>query len=862
MLCENCGKREATMHVMCVVQNKKIDKWLCSECARKFTPESILNNPDSDSMRSFIEDILKPFNGSLAGELTVKTAGKGQGDQYTVEAGGVLEAARCNAKLRGHNLIGTEHILWALLQMDNCYAADLLKRLNLNREVVLAELESWMGERGACVKPEGYTGLAQTALERAAAAAKRDLLYLTGSAQLLLGILEAGESKAARLLQQFEVSNEKVENLMHEDFIESHVLPENNKFQAQADKEAKEELRRKALASLEGFGRNLSELAEQGKLDPVVGRQEELEHLDQILCRRRKNNPVLIGDAGVGKTAIVEGLAKLIADGRVPEPLQDKTIFSLELGNVMCGAKYRGELEERIHNIVETVKNCPNIILFIDELQMMMNGGDGMMSIANILKPALARGDLHVIGATTIDDYKKSVEKDAALERRFQPIVVSAPDLKDTLAILRALRPHLQQFHRVFISDETLQEAVRLSDQYIADRNQPDKSIDLLDEACSMVKLHAGQMERTVKGEPVVAPESVAKVASQWTHIPLSRLTAAESRNLLQLEATLHKRVVGQDTAVKALAMAIRRSRAGLKDKHRPVGSFLFLGPTGVGKTELAKTLAENLFGDERALVRFDMSEFMEKHTVSRLIGAPPGYIGYEEGGRLTSIIAHRPYAVILLDEIEKAHPDVFNILLQIMEDGRLTDGQGRTVDFKNTILIMTSNAGVEKLSSGQALGFAASEADKEAAGKQAVLDDLKHYFRPEFLNRVDEILVFDKLDRRQLARIVDNMVAELQERLSDLQLKLRITASAREKILQEGLDVRFGARPLRRALRKNIEDKLADLTLGGIIKRGDTVLIDLVKDDFSFTTVEADPKPVNLIGVGENLRSTDNAKN
>jgi ATP-dependent Clp protease ATP-binding subunit ClpC len=858
MLCENCGKREATMHMMCVVQNKKIDKWLCSECARKFTPENIIHNSDADSMRSFIEDILKPFSGDLPEALAAPRTERNQSDRYTVEAGGVLEAARCNAKLRGHNLIGTEHILWALLQMDNCYASTILKRLNLNREIVLAELESWMGERGACVKPEGYTSLAKSALDQAEEAARKDLVHLVSSSHLLLGILAAGESKAARLLQQFDITREKVEELTHQDFIETRVLPENNKFQAQADKEEREAVKKKALASLEGLGRNLSALAAEGKLDPVVGRREEMEHLTQILCRRRKNNPVLIGDAGVGKTAIAEGLAQLIAAGRVPGPLKDKTVFSLELGNVMCGAKYRGELEERVHNLVETVRSCPEIILFIDELQMMMNGGDGMMSIANILKPALARGDLHVIGATTLDDYKKSVEKDAALERRFQPIVVQAPDLKDTLDILRALRPHLHQFHKVFITDETLQEAVRLADQYIADRNQPDKSIDLLDEACSMIKLHPEQTELTPDGEPVVGPEAVAKVASQWTHIPLNRLTAVESRHLLQLETTLHQRVVGQEAAVTALAKAIRRSRAGLKDKHRPIGSFLFLGPTGVGKTELAKTLAENLFGDERALVRFDMSEFMEKHTVSRLIGAPPGYIGYEEGGRLTSIIAHRPYAVILLDEIEKAHPDVFNILLQIMEDGRLTDGQGRTVDFKNTVLIMTSNAGVEKLSGSQALGFAASQAQSDSAAKEAVLDDLKNYFRPEFLNRVDEVLVFDKLNREQLARIVDHMVAELQERLSDLQLKLRMTSAARERLLQEGMDERFGARPLRRALRKYIEDKLADLYLGGIFKRGDTVLIDLVKDDFAFTTIEAEPKPASLVEVGKTLRSTD----
>ena len=487
----------------------------------------------------------------------------------------------------------------------------------------------------------------------------------------------------------------------------------------------------------------------------------------------------------------------------------------------------------------------------MDELQMLMNGGDGTMNIANIIKPALARGELHVIGATTLEDYRKSVEKDAALERRFQPVRVDAPDAASALKILKRLCGRYEKYHHVQVTEEALEAAVKLSDRYITDRNLPDKAIDILDEACASVRLHSSKDYSGQMGDPVVDADTVRHIISQWTNIPLTRLNAAESTSLLQLEEALHERIVGQGKAVKAVAQAVRRARAGLKDPHRPMGSFLFLGPTGVGKTELAKALAENLFGDERALLRFDMSEYMEKHTASRLIGAPPGYVGYEEGGRLTSAVKRRPYSIVLLDEIEKAHPDIFNLLLQIMEDGRLTDGQGVTVDFRNCVILMTSNACAELMSDRRSLGFAVDADTAVANQKQNVLQGIKDIFRPEFLNRLDEIIVFDPLGKKELAQIVDKMLEELQKRLRDTGLRLRMTAAARDKLLQSGMDVRYGARPLRRALQKEIEDKLADLYLERTFAAGDEILIDVIAGDFSFSRMK-EAETENMVPVQE----------
>ena len=705
----------------------------------------------------------------------------------------------------------------------------------------MGELETWMPRKDKDGKvPPSYSKEMRAALEYAESFTKADGLYKVSSGHMLLGILAVPESVAGRVLARFHITLERVQGMMHEEFIRTRALPEGNQFESQALKEQQASQERKVLKLLEGFGRNLNELARQDKLDSVLGRDRELETVMRILCRRTKNNPVIIGEAGVGKTALAEGLAQRIVHKEVPEFLQEKVIFSLELGYVVAGAKYRGELEERLRNIIEAVKHSPNIILFIDEIQMLMNGGtDGNMSIGNIIKPALARGELHVIGATTIEDYRKSIEKDAALERRFQPVRVDAPDVKASLAILKHLAPRYEAYHHVQIREGALEAAVKLSDRYLPDRNLPDKAIDIMDEACASVRMHSVKDFTGEMGDPVVDEDVVRMVISQWTNIPLTRLTTADSKNLIKLEEQLHDRIVGQNEAVHAVAQAVRRARAGMKDPHRPVGTFLFLGPTGVGKTELAKTLAENLFGDERALIRIDMSEYMDKYTSSRLIGAPPGYVGYEEGGVLTSAVKHRPYSVILLDEIEKADPDIFNLLLQIMDDGRLTDGQGVTVDFRNTVLIMTSNACAELMSEKQTLGFGAHAEADVANKKDKVLEGIRSIFRPEFLNRLDEILVFDPLTKKDLARIVDKMLEELQGRLDETGLRLSVTPLAKDKLLQVGMDMRYGARPLRRALQREIEDKLADLYLEGTFEGGDRVLVDVIGEEFVFTKMK-----------------------
>ncbi len=844
MLCERCGKRQATMHVVCVIQNKQIDKWLCAQCAKEIAPDNVID-VNSEGMREFLEDLLRPFKAGLTEGQTARLS-IGKEEPYTEDAAHILEEARKYAQQHKQERIGSEHLLLAMLN-QHCYAAKILDQLQISRDMVRAELATWMTGDGQSQEPVGYSEQSRKVLKLARNFADKDQLSAVSSAHVLLGLLSEETCVAARVLIHFGITWEKVQEKMREDFLATKKLPEGNIFKTEEAKVKAQEKMERALNALQGFGRNLNELALEGKLDPVVGRDKEIEHAARVLSRRTKNNPVLIGEAGVGKTAVAEGLAQKIAAKEVPESLQDKTVFSLDLGSVLGGSKYRGELEERMEEIIEAVQDCPQIILFIDEMQMLMNGGDGTVSMGNLLKPSLARGELHVIGATTMDDYRKSIERDAALERRFQPIVIKAPTPAQTLQILQTLRPRYELYHKVTIDDEALKAAVNLSDRYISDRHLPDKAIDLLDEACAEIKLHSCKDYSGQMGKPQVERNTIEKIISEWTNIPLERLSMAESQGLLHLEDKLHERVIGQEEAISAVAKSVRRARAGLKDRNRPIGSFLFLGPTGVGKTELAKTLAENLFGDERALVRLDMSEYMEKFTVSRLIGAPPGYVGYEDGGRLTSVIKHRPYAVILLDEIEKAHPDVFNILLQIMEDGRLTDGQGNTVDFRNTILIMTSNASAEKLAGGQALGFAASETQAAQDKKKMVLEDVKQVFRPEFLNRLDEIIVFDTLGKKELAQIVDKMLSEMQGRLRNLNLTIKCSAAAKAKLLAVGMDVRYGARPLRRALRKYVEDKLADLFLAGVFSRGDTVYLDVVGGEFAFTRVENKPEEVGV---------------
>lgn len=840
MLCERCEKREATVNVVCVVNNKRVSKWLCDTCAKEFATEGVMAGQGGEGARSFLEELFKPLR---------RMAEQNRGSDnnltdhfYTDAAEKILSVARRTAAQRKQDEIGTEHILWAALQEQESQAFSLLIHCGVDKYTLLGELETWMGKAVENANPVKYTPAGYKVLEYAKSFADADGLYLVSSGHILLGLLAEETGIASRILARFGITVKRVQSMMHEDFITRRSLPEGNKFKAQAKKEKEEERQRKALKLLQGFGRNLNELAEQDKLDPVLGREKELEHLMRILCRRTKNNPVLIGEAGVGKTAVAEGLAQRIVKKEVPEFLQDKVIFSLELGYVVAGAKYRGELEERLRDIIEAVKKSPNIILFMDELQMLMNGGDGTMNIANIIKPALARGELHVIGATTLEDYRRSIEKDAALERRFQPVRVEAPDVAASLAILKYLRGRYEEYHHVRVTEDALYTAVHLSDRYLPDRNLPDKAIDILDEACAAIRLHSVKDYSGQMGDPVVDGDTVRKIISQWTDIPLTRLSAAESGNLLQLEESLHKRIVGQNMAVRAVAQAVRRARAGLKDPHRPVGSFLFLGPTGVGKTELAKALAEHLFGDERSLLRFDMSEYMEKHTASRLIGAPPGYVGYEEGGRLTTAVKQHPYSVVLLDEIEKAHPDIFNLLLQIMEDGRLTDGQGVTVDFRNCVLIMTSNACAELLADKHSLGFAANAEAESLDKKQKVLQGIKDIFRPEFLNRIDETVVFDSLGKKDLAQIVDRMLEDLQKRLQEPGLRLRMTAAAKDKLLTVGMDIRYGARPLRRALQKEVEDKLADLYLEGTFSRGEEILVDVINGEFAFTRIKEEP--------------------
>ena len=850
MLCERCGKREATVNVVCVVNNTRVSKWLCETCAKEFATEGVLSGQNGEGARNILEEIFKPLR-KLAEQNYYEEAVGQKNHFYTELAERILATARRTANQRQQEEIGTEHILWAMLQEPESQAAHLLLRCGVDKYTLLGELETWMGKSAEGANPVTYTKEASRVMEYAKSFADADGLYLISSGHILLGLLAEDGCVAERVLQRFAIDMNRVQVMMHEEFIKTHSLPEKNKFKSQAKKEKAEAEMQKALKLLKGFGRNLNELAAQDKLDPVLGREKELEHVMRILCRRTKNNPVLIGESGVGKTAVAEGLAQRIVNGEAPEFLSDKIIFSLELGYVVAGAKYRGELEERLRDIIEAVKRCPRIILFMDELQMLMNGGDGTMNIANIIKPALARGELHVIGATTLEDYRKSVEKDAALERRFQPVRVDAPDAASALKILKRLCGRYEKYHHVQVTEDALEAAVKLSDRYITDRNLPDKAIDILDEACASVRLHSSKDYSGQMGDPVVDADTVRQIISQWTNIPLTRLNAAESSSLLQLEEALHERIVGQGKAVKAVAQAVRRARAGLKDPNRPMGSFLFLGPTGVGKTELAKALAENLFGDERALLRFDMSEYMEKHTASRLIGAPPGYVGYEEGGRLTSAVKRRPYSIVLLDEIEKAHPDIFNLLLQIMEDGRLTDGQGVTVDFRNCVILMTSNACAEMMSDRRSLGFAADADTAVANQKQNVLQGIKDIFRPEFLNRLDEIVVFDPLGKKELAQIVDKMLEDLQKRLRDTGMRLRMTAAARDKLLQSGMDVRYGARPLRRALQKEIEDKLADLYLERTFAAGDEILIDVMAGDFSFSRMkEADTE--NMVPVQE----------
>lgn len=863
MLCEVCHKKQAVMHVVCLVGNKQIDKWLCADCAKDYIPFGGGDMPlTPEAAQSFFEELLRPKK-------------KKTKDGFSVRAAKILELAAGKALDLGCEYIGTEHILWGMLQMPSCLGKRILQGFKINIEEMLQELEGWL-DRGN--KKEGvpqYSPRAKIALEKAGAASKAEGLDYVGSQQLLLGLLEAGDGIACKVLSKFHVTYDEVLQVVKAFDEQNKALPSGKGSAARQEEKPAD-----ILEILSEFGRNLNEAARIGKIDPVIGREDEVERVIQIMCRRTKNNPVIIGEAGVGKTAIAEGLAQKIIKGDVPEFLQNKIIFSLEIGMLVAGAKYRGEFEERLKEILELIRKDQRIILFIDELHTIIGAGsaEGSIDAANLVKPALARGELQVIGATTISEYRKHIEKDAALERRFQPVMVNIPDAEKTMQMLLGLRKRYEKFHGLRIENTALQAAVELSDRYITDRNLPDKAIDLIDEACAKLRikiyknslparklqeeLEYAQLEKeealekeateevaelTEKEEQLqrqlaealaavsddysVTEADVADVVALWTGIPLQKITEGEGSRLLSLESVLHERVIGQHEAVSAVSRAVRRARAGFKDKNRPVGSFLFLGPTGVGKTELAKALAQHLFGDERAMLRYDMSEYMEKHTTARLIGAPPGYVGYDEGGQLTDAVKRKPYCVILLDEIEKAHPDVFNLLLQIMEDGRLTDGQGRTVDFRNAVIIMTSNAGAQKLSVTKPLGFAADRQSELKSRKEQVLNEIKNIFRPEFLNRVDEILVFDPLSEKDLGTIADNMLAELNKRMEHNNISIELTPSARALLLKEGTDLKYGARPLRRALRKLIEDQVSDLFLAGKFTDGDKIMAEADAD-------------------------------
>lgn len=802
--------------------------------------------------------------------------------RFTDDAQRVLSLAQDAALELGHDYVGTEHVLIGLTKVKQGVAAKALQELDINTDDIIEDVIQAVGKGNKKSSSVYMTPRVKHVLELAVEVANRMNHNYVGTEHILLGLLSDGGGVAVGLLRN--------RNIRNNDIVDSirNLLGSSNEGNAAG---ANQKQQNSDLGELADFCTDLNELAKQGKIDPVIGRENEITRVIQILSRRTKNNPVLIGEPGVGKTAIAEGLAQRIVDGNVPEILRNKRIISLSLGAMLAGAKYRGEFEERLKKAIDEVQAHDDMIIFIDEIHTLVGTGasEGAMDAANILKPSLARGEFQVIGATTLDEYKKYIEKDAALERRFQPVQVGEPTEKDALEILRGLRDRYEAFHKAKITDEALEAAITLSSRYITDRFLPDKAIDVVDEAASKVRMKvfsaspdvkvlelelskvrkekesavtAQDFEKAAKmrdeeqriekeisqkkesateksdAQLIVTEDDIASVVAQWTGIPVSKIAQEESESLLHLEEELHKRVVGQDDAVVAVSKAVRRARAGLKDPKRPIGSFLFLGPTGVGKTELARALAGTLFGDESAMIRLDMSEYMEKHTVSRLVGAPPGYVGYEEGGQLTDAVRRKPYSVILLDEVEKAHADFFNILLQVLDDGRLTDSQGRTVDFRNTVIIMTSNLGAKALQkSAPALGFLAakkSDASLDSNGqvdfkeaKKSVMDAVKRHFRPEFLNRIDEMIVFHSLTSSDLQQIVSILMKDVINRLGDMGLTLEITDDAMDILVKEGSDFAMGARPLKRAIQRYIEDAVSDLILQGNAPSGSTLIAD-----------------------------------
>ena len=811
-------------------------------------------------------------------------------NHFTKRAIRAIEFAQYAARDLAQDYIGTEHILLGLLHEKESLAAKAMGAMGMSFEKATAQVQRIASQEAEYPTDNPYyTPRAKRVMEGAFEEAQSLGHKYIGTEHILLSLLEETEGAAVEVLELMGVDPDALQDEVMDRIDAQHPDGENPD-----DGQKRGRHGRESTPLLKKYGRDLNKLAKDAQMDPVVGRKTEIQRVIQILSRRTKNNPVLLGEPGVGKTAIAEGLAQRIVEGTVPYMLQDKLVMSLSMASLVAGAKYRGEFEERLKGVIEEIQRAGNIILFIDEMHTLVGAGagEGSLDAANILKPALSRGEIQIIGATTLDEYKKYLEKDAALSRRFQPIMVEEPTVEEAEKILFGLRGKYEEFHRATIEDEAVRAAVRLSHRYITDRFLPDKAIDLMDEAASKVRMGqvapteaiqdlrdqlkqtmiekeaaitAQEYERAArlrdktlqikdelaikqqawekkgKNHITVTAEDIAAVTAQWTGIPVSQIAASESARLLKLEKTLGARVIGQSEAVKAVSKAIRRARSGLKDPKRPIGSFLFLGPTGVGKTELARTLARALFGSEDAIIRFDMSEYMEKHTVSRMVGAPPGYVGYQEGGQLTDAVRRKPYSIILLDEIEKAHPDVFNILLQVLDDGRLTDGQGRTVDFRNSVIIMTSNAGANLLKrSTGVMGFAVNEKDEQQAAEKAaekrVLDAVKHVFKPEFLNRVDEQLVFHPLGRPELTKIVDILLQDVKKRLQEKDIQLEISPSARGKLVDEGTDFKFGARPLKRAIQKLVEDEIAEMLLAGKFKAGDTIAIRKSGKELEFT--------------------------
>lgn len=806
-------------------------------------------------------------------------------NRLTNDAKAVLQYAQEAAQKFHHDYVGTEHILLGLVLNTDGIAGLLLNQLGLTPENVTRAIEQHVGWGQDTPSKLRLTPRTKRAMELAVREANRLEQNYVGTEHMLAGILEEGSGMAVQILEDMDIDPDLVSQRLSELMNDPAV-------------EGGDAVAAKNGSDLSQFGRDLNEWAKKGKIDPVIGREKEISRVIQILSRRTKNNPVLIGAPGVGKTAIAEGLAQRIINGNVPDSLLDKRIFSLDLASIVAGTKYRGEFEERIKRILDVIEQDDSIILFIDEIHQLIGAGavEGAMDAANILKPALARGDLQCIGATTIDEYKKHFEKDAALARRFQPVLVGEPTEDDTMAILFGLRDRYEAFHKARITDDAVRAAVKLSARYISDRYLPDKAIDVMDEAAARVRMKVyapshelqdleqkladinKEKEAALAGEDfekcaslrdagkkvsseisalqkekkqhddeklVVTENDIADVVSMWTGVPVQQITETESQRLLHLEEELHKRVISQDDAVTAVAKAVRRARAGLKDANRPIGSFLFLGPSGVGKTELARTLAAQLFGSADNMIRIDMSEFMEKYSVSRLVGAPPGYVGYEEGGELTDAVREKPYSVILFDEVEKASSDFFNLLLQVLDEGRLTDSKGRTVDFRNTVIIMTSNLGASHLKpSGPVMGFSTggdSAKDREASfevAKKEIMADVKRFFRPEFLNRIDEIIVFKPLEQKDLRQIVDILLKDLTKRLGEKGIAMDWTTAADDVLVKEGTDFAYGARPLKRAIQKLVEDPISEMLLSGDVKDGNTIHVDsLDKKKLVFTT-------------------------